>query len=141
MKYSVIGDWQEASGQIEFKGTLDTPWTMPFGWKWINIEAGSTVDLKLGTDVTFQLTFSGKCQLAWLFGMSTDVVISVGGPEMSDVVFAISNFPISKLTLNVLCQYITGKTPPAILNGLNPMGTAGVSIATYDSSFGKNDTV
>lgn len=55
---------------------------------------------------------------------------------MGDALFAISNFPINKLTLDVICQYVAGHTPD-ITNGLDPQGTASVSISTYDAPQGK----
>eukprot|EP01127_Copromyxa_protea_P001492 TRINITY_DN11476_c0_g1_i1.p1 TRINITY_DN11476_c0_g1~~TRINITY_DN11476_c0_g1_i1.p1 ORF type:complete len:1205 (-),score=342.70 TRINITY_DN11476_c0_g1_i1:105-3719(-) len=133
LQYTVSADWEESSANsVEFKGVLSTAWNNPFGWSWMIVESGSDIDLKIST-TSFDLTFDGTVQFPWSFGMSSEIFIEIGGPQMADAVFAIENFPLNTLSLDTIFQYIIGSVPKEI-NGLNPQGTVSISIATWDSS-------
>lgn len=133
VQFQAYADVSGGNEQVEFKGTLQSDWVAPLGQKWITIKTGGDIDLVLGGDDYGQLSIHADC-LVDFYSTTQPVTVDgqIGGEDLADDYFKLSNFPVTKQTITLMYQHVFHKTPPAILNEMNPQGTAMISLSTYD---------
>jgi len=132
---TVSGVWQVSNEEVAFTGTLNNQWVHPFKLDWLTLETGK-IQFVLGGSEMVQLTLQGDGLLSFEPSATIDVIASIGGADLSDVLFQVSGLPIKTGILDRVCYYLLGMSEaPSIIKSLNPQGTASISIATYDSSY------
>lgn len=133
LQLDVSATIQEGSGLV-FLGTTLNVWVHPFGMKWMNLLSGASVSLILDNAITFKL--HGDANLTWSQPGLVNFDVQIGGAGFEQNVISLNGIPIKTSTLDKVIKEITGKSSDEV-KALNAQGTYAVTLATFDSQFGK----
>eukprot|EP01125_Pyxidicula_operculata_P021335 TRINITY_DN8162_c0_g1_i1.p1 TRINITY_DN8162_c0_g1~~TRINITY_DN8162_c0_g1_i1.p1 ORF type:complete len:1221 (+),score=341.94 TRINITY_DN8162_c0_g1_i1:146-3808(+) len=135
LSVTASAQWEVGAEELTFKGQLTSPWIAPFGLSWMNLNT-ATFQLSLGSQ--FSISLSGAATLEFAPAQPASAIVSIGGDNLQNVLFALQNIPVDGLTFGLMSLYVMGDAnPPSQFNDFVAKGTASIAISTYDAPQGR----